>query len=120
MSARVGRARAALGRRCGSTCTHCAAVGAAMRDCRAETSRDRAALRCATPSRAVRRSPAHALFILVVLAVAIAAATVTFSVVDAVVLRPLPFDRSDQLVQICGPQSARPVSVAHGTVLADA
>jgi putative ABC transport system permease protein len=52
--------------------------------------------------RALRRSPAHALFILVVLAVAIAAATVTFSVVDAVVLRPLPFDRTDQLVQIAG------------------
>jgi predicted permease len=53
-------------------------------------------------ARALRRSPAHALFILVVLAVAIAAATVTFSVVDAVVLRPLPFDRSEQLVQIAG------------------
>ena len=37
-----------------------------------------------------------------VLAVAIAAATVTFSVVDAVVLKPLPFDRPDQLVQITG------------------
>jgi predicted permease len=53
-------------------------------------------------ARALRRSPAHALFILVVLAVAIAAATVTFSVVDAVVLKPLPFDRPDRLVQIQG------------------
>jgi len=53
-------------------------------------------------ARALRRSPGHALFILVVLAVAIAAATVTFSVVDAVVLKPLPFDRPDQLVQVAG------------------
>jgi putative ABC transport system permease protein len=52
--------------------------------------------------RALRRSPAHAMFILVVLAVAIAVATLTFSVVDAVVLRPLPFDQSDRLVQIAG------------------
>jgi putative ABC transport system permease protein len=78
-----------------------AAVGAAMRvvvprfarSC-GHTVRDAA--------RALRRSPAHGLFILVVLAVAIAAATVTFSVVDAVVLKPLPFDRPDQLVQITG------------------
>src|SRR3954470_14520295 len=42
-------------------------------------------------ARALRRAPAHALFILVILSVGMAAATVTFSVVDAVVLRPLPF-----------------------------
>src|SRR4029077_14820668 len=53
-------------------------------------------------SRSLRRSPAHALFIFLVLAVAIAAATVTFSVVDAVVLKPLPFDQPHQLVQIAG------------------
>jgi predicted permease len=52
--------------------------------------------------RALRRAPAHAVFILLVLAVTISAATVTFSVVDAVVLRPLPFDRSDQLAGILG------------------
>jgi predicted permease len=50
--------------------------------------------------RTLRRSPAYAAFILLVLGVAIAAATVTFSVVDAVVLRPLPFERPDQVVQI--------------------
>jgi predicted permease len=53
-------------------------------------------------ARGLRRSPADAVFILAVLAVAIAAATVTFSVVDAVVLKPLPFDRPHQLVQIQG------------------
>jgi predicted permease len=59
-------------------------------------------------SRSLRRSPAHGLFILLVLAVAISAATVTFSVVDAVVLKPLPFDRSDRLVQILGRDARGP------------
>ena len=50
--------------------------------------------------RGVRRSPAHSLFITAVLALAMAAGTVTFSVVDAVVLRPLPFPNVDRLVSI--------------------
>jgi predicted permease len=58
--------------------------------------------------RALRRSPGHALFVLLVLAVAISAATVTFSVVDAVVLRPLPFDRPDRLVSILGREPRGP------------
>src|SRR4051812_43258374 len=45
-------------------------------------------------ARAVHRAPGHARSILVMLAIGIAAATVTFSVVDAVVLRSLPFERS--------------------------
>ena len=53
-------------------------------------------------ARALRRSPAHALFILFVLALAISAATVTFSVVDAVVLRPLPFEHSESIVRVMG------------------
>jgi putative ABC transport system permease protein len=56
--------------------------------------------------RALRRAPAHALFILLILGVGIAAATVTFSVVDAVVLRPLPFDRSEELV-VLNPRNLR-------------
>ena len=51
---------------------------------------------------AIRRGPRHARTILVILAVGIAAATVTFSVVDAVVLRPLPLDRSEQLMLLSG------------------
>src|SRR5262245_5094367 len=51
-------------------------------------------------ARALRRSPSHALFILIILAVGISAATVTFSVVDAVVLKPLPFEQGDDIVNI--------------------
>jgi predicted permease len=51
-------------------------------------------------ARGLARSPAHALFILCILAVGISAATVTFSVVDAVVLRPLPYAHSERIVEI--------------------
>jgi len=51
-------------------------------------------------ARALRRAPAHSLFILLILAVGISAATVTFSVVDAVVFKPLPFDRSEEIVMV--------------------
>src|SRR5262245_56576965 len=51
-------------------------------------------------ARALRRSPSHALFILIILAVGISAATVTFSVVDAVVLKPLPFEQGDDIVNL--------------------
>ena len=53
-------------------------------------------------ARAIRRAPAHSLFILAVLAVGISAATVTFSVVDAVMLKPLPFDDSHEIVVLGG------------------
>jgi hypothetical protein len=53
-------------------------------------------------ARALRRSPAHAVFILVILSVGIAAVTVTFSVVDAVVLKPLPFEQGDAIVMLSG------------------
>ena len=48
--------------------------------------------------RSVRRSPAHSLFITAVLALAMSAGTVTFSVVDAVVLTPMPFAEPDRVV----------------------
>jgi predicted permease len=50
--------------------------------------------------RSLRRSPGTTAFILFILTITIAAATVTFSVVDAVVLRPLPFDAPEELVTI--------------------
>ena len=53
-------------------------------------------------SRALRRSRAHTLFILLVLAGAISVATVTFSVVDAVVLRPIPVYHPDAVVRVGG------------------
>jgi len=48
-------------------------------------------------ARSIRSSPSTSLLMLLVLTLGIAAATVTFSVVDTVVLRRLPFDRSDEL-----------------------
>ena len=52
--------------------------------------------------RSLRGAPAHTFFIFLVLAVGISAATVTFSVVDAVMLKPLPFDRSHEIVVVGG------------------
>jgi predicted permease len=51
-------------------------------------------------TRAVRATPAQSLFIVFVLAAGITLGTVTFSVVDAVMLRPLPVDHPEQLVSI--------------------
>jgi putative ABC transport system permease protein len=59
-------------------------------------------------ARALRRAPAHALFILLILAVGICTATVTFSVVDAVVLAPLPFDHAEDIVQVSGRNRSLP------------
>jgi predicted permease len=50
--------------------------------------------------RALRGSPSTAAFAVLILTVAIAAATVTFSVVDAVVLRSLPYQDSDRIVRV--------------------
>ena len=50
--------------------------------------------------RALRAAPAHSLVIILVLATGVTAGTVTFSVVDAVVLRPLPLEQPEQLVSI--------------------
>jgi len=51
-------------------------------------------------ARSVRRSPAHSLFVVFILAVGIASAVVTFSAVDAVVLRPIALDHSERLVYV--------------------
>jgi putative ABC transport system permease protein len=50
--------------------------------------------------RSLRRSPAYSTLVVVVLAVGIAAGTITYSVVDAVVLRPLALERGDRLVSV--------------------
>jgi putative ABC transport system permease protein len=51
-------------------------------------------------TRGLRAAPAHSLFIVLVLAVGVTTGTVTFSVVDAVVLKPLPLEDPEQLVLI--------------------
>ncbi len=45
-------------------------------------------------------SPAYAAMVIVTLALGLAAVSITFAVVDTVLLRPLPFARSDRLVTI--------------------
>jgi predicted permease len=48
--------------------------------------------------RAVRRAPAHAAMVIGVLAIGITAGAVTFSVVDAVLLKPLPIEDGERVV----------------------
>ena len=50
--------------------------------------------------RSLRAAPAHSLFVVFVLTVGITVGTVTFSVVDAVILKPLPLEQPEQLVHI--------------------
>jgi putative ABC transport system permease protein len=50
--------------------------------------------------RALRAAPASSLFVILVLAIGVTVGTITFSVVDAVVLRPLPVEQPEQLVTI--------------------
>ena len=50
--------------------------------------------------RALRRAPAYVAVVFCLLAIGITAGAVTFSVVDAVLLKPLPIEDGDRLVMI--------------------
>jgi len=56
--------------------------------------------------RQLRKAPAFALTAMFTLAAGIAATTIVFSIVDAVLLRPLPFPASDRLVAVSAMRSA--------------
>jgi putative ABC transport system permease protein len=69
--------------------------------------------------RALRREPAFALVAILTLALGIGANTAIFSVVDAVMLRPLPFQDPDRLVILWETRPTRDhVSVSAGEFLA--
>ncbi|MFI5185071.1 MAG: ABC transporter permease, partial [Vicinamibacteria bacterium] len=51
-------------------------------------------------ARALRASPGFSLVVIVTLGLGVGAATAMFSLVDAVLLRPLPFDQPDRLVEL--------------------
>ena len=52
--------------------------------------------------RLLRRQPSFSLFVVLTLAVGIGANTAVFSVVNGVLLRPLPYEESDRLVAVWG------------------
>ena len=66
--------------------------------------------------RSLRSSPTFTVVALIVLALGIGASTAIFSVVDAVVLRGLPFDEHDRLVAVGERRAPRPGAFSPGPV----
>jgi predicted permease len=71
-----------------------------------------------TAIRSLRKSPATTVVALVVLALGIGAGTAIFSVVDAVVLRGLPFDEHDRIVAVLEHDTTRPTTFGGGQTTA--
>src|SRR5512146_774433 len=51
-------------------------------------------------ARTLRSSPAYAAMVILTLAIGVGATTAIFSIVDGVVLKPLPFPQSDRIVRL--------------------
>ena len=66
-------------------------------------------------TRSLRKTPAFTSFAVGILALGIGAATAIFSIVDAVVLRGLPFDEHDRIVAVLEHDTRRPVTFGGGT-----
>jgi putative ABC transport system permease protein len=62
-------------------------------------------------AKAMRRTPGFAVVAILILALGIGANTVIFSMVDAALLRPLPFPESDSLVRVWSTRNGTPEGV---------
>jgi len=93
------------------------ALGCALTAARFAASRTRTrmltTLRLSTRDalRSIRRFPGNTAAAILILSLSMAAGAVTFAVVDTVVLRPLPYERSDRLVALFGRTPKEPRSV---------
>jgi len=83
-----------------------------VRDIRAGALLDRIAQDVRYALRQMRKSPGFAAVVVVVLALAIGANASVFSVLNAVLLRPLEFPNADRLVQISSVKNGKPVGMS--------
>ena len=65
--------------------------------------------------RSLRKSPSFTLLALSVLTLGVGSATAIFSIVDAVLLRGLPFDEHDRIVAVLEQDTLRPTTFGGGT-----
>ncbi|HXM29994.1 MAG TPA: hypothetical protein VN957_28480, partial [Chthoniobacterales bacterium] len=57
------------------------------------------------------KSPGFTITAIVILAFSIGMSAAIFSLIDAVILKPLPFPNSERLVEVCEPHQNHPFSV---------
>lgn len=63
--------------------------------------------------RSFRRKPGFSLIVITILGIGIGATTTIFSVVDTVILRPLPYPEPERLVHFGGFSGVRPIQFSH-------